>query len=307
MLNQPIHNCCMISRRRDEPMMGSVKPVEIWLLLQHEGAMGMHALAESDIPESVKTRLNEIVNSRPGLRALLIKSQAADSDSGMKFILANGREIDPYYVQYELDAYEDLLDLDLKATIENGSTQGGEIAHEPFYLVCTNGRRDPCCAQNGLPLFNALQDIAADHVWQSSHVGGHRFAANVLAFPHGVYYGRVNLDEAQDLLDCGENSDLLIERYRGRACYEQHVQAAEAHLRRETGQLGLEDFHFWSAEQQDEGWWEVVFMEARTGSMHELGIEVQRSGTVDFVSCRDDKQSPTVSYRLYDHTVQKHD
>ncbi len=303
MLHQPIHNCCMISRRRDEPMMGSVKPVETWLLLQYEGAMGAQALAESNIPESVKVRLNESLDTIPGVRALLIKSQVAGSESGIKFIVANGREIDPYYTQYELETYEDLLALDLHAIIENGELQGGEIADEPFYLVCTNGRRDPCCAQNGLPVFNALQEIAPKKIWECSHVGGHRFAANVLAFPHGVYYGRVNPTDAEELVMRGEQGELLIENYRGRACYEKHVQAAEAHLRRLTGKIGFRGFIFAGEENLSEGSYEVTFKEISSGQRHSLSIERSETGGMDFVSCRDDKQSPVVSYRLLDHAL----
>lgn len=303
MLNQPLHNCCMISRRREEPMIGSVKATETWLLLQYEGALGAQALEESDIPQGVKAHLHAATESLPGVRALLIKSQVAGLDGKITFILASGREVDPYYVKYELEDYDDLLALDLPDLIERGLQPVGEMADEPFYLVCTNGRRDPCCAQSGIPVFNTLQELAPGQVWECSHVGGHRFAANVLAFPHGIFYGRVNPDEAGDLLSSGENGDLLIERYRGRACFEKPVQAAEARLREKTGVLGLEDYLLDGVELLAEDSWNVTFREARTGRRHVLSIEKNISDEVDYVSCRDDQQSPVIRYQLVSYSV----
>ena len=56
----------------------------------------------------------------------------------------------------QLDSYEDLLQLDLA-----GIAGGVVPAHvkenpHPIWVVCTNGKRDACCAQWGLPFFNAL-------------------------------------------------------------------------------------------------------------------------------------------------------
>ena len=53
---------------------------------------------------------------------------------------------------------------------------GDEVAG-PIVLVCAHGRRDACCARLGPPLFDALAPhCPPDALWQSSHLGGHRFA-----------------------------------------------------------------------------------------------------------------------------------
>ncbi len=51
------------------------------------------------------------------------------------------------------------------------------------FLSAFTGRRDRCCARLGVPLFDALAPhVDADRLWQSSHHGGHRFAANCSSF-----------------------------------------------------------------------------------------------------------------------------
>lgn len=278
--------------------MGSVKQVKTWFLLQYEGAMGAHALDESDIPADVKEYLNGVVETTPNSRSLLVKSQSVGAGYRLRFMIVNSREIDPYYVEFELDGYGDLEHLDLPDSSPGAEDSGGLVGHEPFYLVCTNGRRDPCCAANGLPVFNAFCEHSEDLAWQSSHVGGHRFAANVLAFPQGIYYGRVRPDDVDRLIEAGNSGQILIGHYRGRACYPKIVQAAAAHLRRKTGKLGFHEYSLKSQESLGDQTWRVTFDEPRGDGVYVLDLETHHSEEVDYVSCRDDKQSPVVEYKL---------
>ena len=72
---------------------------------------------------------------------------------------------------------------------------GWEHVQESLILVCTNGRHDQCCANLGRPLVRALRDSPwADRVWECSHIGGDRFAANVVVLPDSLYFGRVEPD-----------------------------------------------------------------------------------------------------------------
>ena len=60
--------------------------------------------------------------------------------------------------------------------------------------MCTNGRRDRCCALLGRPL--AAEIVAAGHseVWEVTHLGGHRFSPTMLVLPHGYAYGRLTAE-----------------------------------------------------------------------------------------------------------------
>ena len=76
----------------------------------------------------------------------------------------------------------------------------GEPGPPALHLVCTNGRHDPCCADLGRPVVRALVAARAPDVWECSHIGGDRFAANLVCLPDGVYYGRVDPDGAPGLV-----------------------------------------------------------------------------------------------------------
>ena len=53
-------------------------------------------------------------------------------------------------------------------------------------------------------------------VWECSHLGGDRFAANALVLPHGFYYGQVPGDGA-DLVAAHSRGQVALPWLRGRA------------------------------------------------------------------------------------------
>ena len=112
----------------------------------------------------------------------------------------------------------------------------------PVFVVGTHGRRDPCCAERGRPLAQALAAAAPTASWESTHVGGDRFAGNVVAFPEGITFGRLAPDEAAGLVTAfAEGRIAPIDRFRGRTRDPWDVQAAEGTLRIRLGLDGIDD------------------------------------------------------------------
>jgi len=91
-------------------------------------------------------------------------------------------------------------------------------------------------------------------VWQSSHVGGDRFAGNLVALPDGVYYGRVEPSEAWPVIEASLAGRLHLPCYRGRSCHGFAAQAAELGVREETGLLGISAVQVRSIERAGDGW-----------------------------------------------------
>ena len=107
---------------------------------------------------------------------------------------------------------------------------------QPLFAVCTHGRRDPCCAERGRPLAERLAASFPEVSWESTHVGGDRFAGNLVAFPHGLYFGRVEPEEGPEIASgYSEGRIARLDRYRGRSSDPPHVQAAELALRDRMG------------------------------------------------------------------------
>ncbi len=64
-------------------------------------------------------------------------------------------------------------------------------------------------------------------MWSTTHVGGHRFAANLVLLPHGLYYGPVDLAGAVAAISGYERGEIEVRRYRGRAGQPAAEQEAE--------------------------------------------------------------------------------
>jgi hypothetical protein len=116
-----------------------------------------------------------------------------------------------------------------------------ERSDEPWYLVCTHGRHDACCALKGRPTASALAGLRPGAVWHCSHVGGDRFAANVLALPHGLYYGRVLPQDSAALVAAQERSEVVVELLRGRTTLALEQQAAQHFARTHLGIAAIDD------------------------------------------------------------------
>ncbi|MBO0801607.1 MAG: sucrase ferredoxin, partial [Nocardiopsaceae bacterium] len=86
---------------------------------------------------------------------------------------------------------------------------------ERMYLVCTHARRNRCCARFGVPLSRALAARYPEELWETTHVGGHKFAANLVLLPHGLYYGPCDPATAVAAIGAHQRGATLPHRYRG--------------------------------------------------------------------------------------------
>jgi hypothetical protein len=123
------------------------------------------------------------------------------------------------------------LDLDLDALAAGRRPGFGEVSHQPVVLVCTHGRRDVCCARRGRPVAHALDARLPGQVWETTHVGGDRFAPNVVTLPHGTYHGGVDVASAPALATAAVRREVVLEQLRGTAGIPAVAQAAEIFVR----------------------------------------------------------------------------
>jgi hypothetical protein len=115
----------------------------------------------------------------------------------------------------------------------------GQTRIDPLWLVCTNGKRDACCAKDGLPVARALAARLPGRVWECSHLGGHRFAANVLLLPAGLCFGRLRAEDVDNLVDLVARGELPLHLLRGRTVLAPVAQAAEIAARIELDERTL--------------------------------------------------------------------
>jgi len=152
----------------------------------------------------------------------------------LRLFAAYVRTDSPWIESASLSNAQEILDIDLTG-LAAGRSPGLERHGAPMFLVCTHGRHDACCAERGRPLARALRHAAPGLTWEVSHIGGDRFAPNVLVLPHGLYYGRLDETRVPAFVDGHLAGRLDLEHLRGRSAYAFSVQAAEIYLRRHLG------------------------------------------------------------------------
>jgi Sucrase/ferredoxin-like len=225
------NRCSVRALARGDSVVATASPVQRWVLIEQPGPWGREALTESRFDAAVAPRLAARARAE-NVRLLLVRRPGDRlADSGRRWAYADsrpGREGLWWSVRAD--------DADLLTAPWDGSV--GELSTRPTYLVCTHGGHDACCALRGRPLARALPAPGPADVWECSHLGGDRFAANVVVLPHGFYYGQVPGDGAE-LVAAHERGEVALPWLRGRAGVPAPGQAAQHAARAELGLLGL--------------------------------------------------------------------
>jgi hypothetical protein len=284
--------CTAVARASGEELLGTASRARRWLLVEQPGPWGRDALLESDLPPEVSQYL--VAASRE-VRVLLLRRTGGGGTPGTRRIVLAGAS-DPdgggRLEQLVLDHVRDLLDLDLTRLIGTGSV-GGEPVQGSVYLVCTNGRHDACCASFGLPVARAVSDRLPERTWECSHVGGDRFAGNLVCLPSGVFYGHLDPDTALEVVAAHEAGRVVLERCRGRSAWPFTVQAAELLARRELDIERLEGLRY-LADRSDatDGQRSVVTFGLLGGGEVEVTLECARASTARPLTCGSAPQRP---------------
>jgi hypothetical protein len=190
------------------------------LLIEVPGPWGAAGLAATRLPVEVSRPLAQVLDAA-GVRAQLIRrpgrhaarrNPLAITEEGYAWALADpevgvvrwGRWHDPA----ELTAVDLAERLDPAIHAITGPQR--------LALVCTHAKHDVCCAVRGRPVLSAVASSLDRDPWETSHLGGDRFAANLLLLPEGEVFGSLDEQSAVEVarrLDAGR---LTLSSYRGR-------------------------------------------------------------------------------------------
>ncbi len=288
--------CSSLAQEYRVPLIGTATRGDIWFLIEYPGAWGAKAFEESEIPERVKRFLSGIALEGKRVRTLLIRQDRSRSQPGIRFFVGHTSVNEPKLFEYKIDDYADILDLDLSRLSFDDQADHANLREEPLYLVCTNGRRDKCCALYGPNVYQALVEEVGKSVWQSSHIGGHNQAPILLFFPHGVNYGSMSPDEARNLVQEYQNGRIVLRHYRGRVGYETQLQASEHFWRERTGNLDLPGMQIESALQIDADRWDVAVSGVNGERVEWFMIERRRSDFSIPITCTKKKERPIISF-----------
>jgi len=231
--------CSDESLARDEPLYGTASTVRRWLCVEQSGPWGRNALADNRMGREASVAL-QTTGRAIGARVLLIRKHGRYEQRGHRVRVAFSDRSRQWLEALAFERTEDLLAHDF-SPLRKGQSVGGERLDQTELFVCTHGKHDPCCARKGRAIAAALDDELRDRVWETSHIGGDRFAGNLVALPLGVYYGRVEPAQALRVVRRLDEGKLDLTHYRGRSSYPFAAQAAEWLVRQKLSLRRFDD------------------------------------------------------------------
>lgn len=237
--------CSVVWDEAGASALGTAAAAGFWVAVEQNGPWGRAAATQSRLDPEVGLALDGACKEAGG-RLILIRRPGAhpDADEGdrQRVYLAGGLAGRPWLLQADIEDVADLLPLPWAALREGdlSSVQtalpGLDPSPSPVLLVCTNSRRDVCCAVRGRPVALESSSRRPDQVWECSHTGGHRFAPTGVLLPHGQTYARLTGPSAVLALDAATRGEMPLELMgtgydRGRSHLTPAAQAAESIVR----------------------------------------------------------------------------
>jgi hypothetical protein len=218
---ETLDRCALRAQLRGDQMLGTAFPATRLLLVEQPGPWGRSGLRGSRFDHATATAL-EARAADAGVRVLVIRRPGrTPRGARRRWALADCR---PGSESLRWGDFGE--DASLLAVPLDGTT--GTPDEAPIYLVCAHSKHDTCCALRGRPVAAALAAQRPGRVWECSHVGGERFAANVLVLPGGLLYGRVLPFAAPEFVATTEQGEVVGALLRGRVGLKPVAQAALA-------------------------------------------------------------------------------
>ncbi len=248
-------------------MLGTASPTRGYLLVEEPGAWGSEAVPSSRLGPEATAALAAAASAIASKLLLVRRPVRKGADSGRRRLFRVTCRRGAEQVLAKECAAADVADA-------AADDHGWEAADGPLLLVCTHGRKDWCCALRGRPLAAAFAALEPDATWECSHIGGCRFAANLLTLPTGHTYGRVDTGDVADVVAAVREGRVLPRLLRGRSADAMVVQAADVHARAGTGRTDADDLAPSRAERLDDDGaaWRITLdgADGRPGAVVEL-------------------------------------
>jgi hypothetical protein len=289
--------CAGASLLRDEPIAGTGSNVRAFLLVEFSGAWGLNALRDARLPYGLGNHLL-LSGHAAGVRVLLVRRPDRSGTDDVRVFAAYADPVTPWLESEAFTDVHEVLDLDL-AVLGRGRSLGMQPTDGSLFCVCTHGKHDACCAERGRPVAAALEAAHPEETWEVSHIGGDRFAANLLVLPHGLYYGRLDAVSALGVAGTHLAGGLDLDHLRGRSGLRMPVQAAEIALRRQLEKTSNDALRFLGSSRDDDV---TTAQFDVAGTTYAVRVRT-RPGAVERLTCQAKRDNPVPIHDLLDVTT----
>lgn len=281
--------CSDAARGRGDGIVGSAGTAVGWLLIEHPGPWAADLAATAPFTGAAGRTLAALATRRR-VRPLLVRRHGRrTTESGPRSLLL----VDQATRQARRGAWrhpEDVL-----AAIEWIGQPLPDPA-PPVVLVCAHAKHDQCCAIRGRPVARALTDARPDLVWECTHLGGDRFAPNVLILPEGVMYAAGDADTATQVVDDHLSGRPTPDRMRGISGRPPAAQAALVEALRTHPGSGLDDHSVRDVTVVEQHLWRVRVRHRIPGVEQSTLLVRALPGPAHRLTCRAATDSTPMSY-----------
>ncbi len=193
--------CSDYCEHTHEPVAGTVKAATHYLFIQATQSRW----PDSSCPffsETEKKHMKNILKEKD----LTIRFFVGDSDQSRLLLFMRA---DKNYAETEFRGFEYVFKTieDIHAALsafacDDLSTWKKIPPQNRLGFICLDGKHNACCAKFGSALLHRLEaEKFSDFTFMpSSHLGGDRFAPNILCFPEGVMYGRIRTEQYENFI-----------------------------------------------------------------------------------------------------------
>lgn len=231
--------CAPAARERGDWLWGTAAPAKRWLLIEHPGPWARLALESPGIAPEQAVELGRGARDS-GTRTALVRRHGRDNGVARGPDEARGWWlVDAVGRRQVGGTWSERTGLGAAIAALHRWPEDDEPAR-PAVLVCTHGVHDACCAIWGRPVAEALS-AGAEDVWECSHVGGDRFAANVVVLPEGAGYGRLDAALGVEVVAAHRRRAVVTDHFRGLSTQPPVLQAAHAAVLERYAPAGVDD------------------------------------------------------------------
>lgn len=242
-------SCSELTRQSGNSLSGTALTYENYLLVECPPPWNSYDLETPRIPENLRAVGDEIYGNKPVKnRILLIYNPLYHQENTIRVLtFRKPPGCTRGYVGQEffVSDINEVASLAHHCFTSPPEELGENRLKTRDILICTHGQNDRCCARYGNPLYRQGLKIIEDlsltdvRIWQTSHIGGHRFAPIAIAFPDGRYYGQITSPALEALLMQSGSIDELNCAYRGWGILPKPVQLLEKQLFKTWGWSGF--------------------------------------------------------------------
>ncbi|MEA5602476.1 sucrase ferredoxin [Nostoc sp. UHCC 0252] len=245
--------CSLVSKANGEDPIGTAGASDYWLIMEIPQPWPEEIYYENPTIKALISLFQEVEEQGINIRPMLIAPDSEYSHPGFTRVLYYYRPAKLFF-QFEKQEFvvpEQKATVLVTAILKQLMQQPNDLSQFHEYeqqtshirelMVCTHAQVDLACGRFGNPIYRRLRKEYAPlsqgklRVWQTNHFGGHQFAPTLADFPQGCFWGHLEPEVLNLLVNRDDSVFGLRQFYRGWAGLSKFEQIAEREIWMQLG------------------------------------------------------------------------